>query len=134
MAELDALISRVRELEGQNSEVNRLVWKRVSPQTYVRYESNAKAMTNRALSAAEKIAAVEKSMRRSSPNYTASLDATISLIERELPGFSWRVGTDGPGDAPFGWVGRDDEVGHLAATPALALLLAFLTAIKDRDA
>jgi hypothetical protein len=67
------------------------------------------------------------------PAYTASLDAVVSLIERELPSYRWQCGNDGPGISAFGFVGRDDEPAHLGETPALALLLAALTAIKERD-
>lgn len=66
------------------------------------------------------------------PTFTDGLDAVVSLVERELPGFSWQVGTNGPDATPFGWVGRGYEASHLAATPTLALLLAFLTAMEEK--
>ena len=66
------------------------------------------------------------------PTFTDGLDAVVSLVERELPGFSWQVGTNGPDATPFGWVGRGYEASHLAATPTLALLLAFLAAMEEK--
>lgn len=61
-------------------------------------------------------------------HYTASIDAVVALIERELPG--WVCGatryTDGNGS---GWADDGNVViKRYAATPALALLAAFLRA------
>lgn len=115
--DIDTIIERVRGLDGPDREVDRdvhvlLVGPVIDFPLSGPWQENG-------------IAAV--------PAYTASLDAVVALIERELPGFLWRIGTDGPDDAPFGWVGRDDEAGHLAATPTLAILLAFLTARNEKS-
>lgn len=61
------------------------------------------------------------------PAYTASLDAVVSLIERELPGHGWFV--DSANCAGVHEFGGPVQRGN---TPALALLLAFLTAMKER--
>lgn len=69
------------------------------------------------------------------PRYTASLDAVIALVERELPGWHWNVGEfptvraqlAQPVETKFGpGIGiRADTTG---ATPAIALCLALLRA------
>lgn len=59
--------------------------------------------------------------------YTASLDAIVSLIERELPGECWRVESaklDFRPCASIGTIGPNID----AATPVLALAAAFLRA------
>lgn len=63
------------------------------------------------------------------PLYTASIDAVEALIRREMPAFS--IVVSGPrSDGRFwGEVGRGYAE---AATPALALLLAFLRAVEAR--
>jgi len=66
------------------------------------------------------------------PAYTASLDAVVSLIERELPHGYDLWAREGSSVAMIYW-SEDDGCKATAKTPALALLLAFLTAIKDRD-
>lgn len=81
-----------------------------------------------------------KSMR-STPRYTASIDAVVALMERELPG--WRIcfeATDGIADDVYliGPKFRDDRPGEHSSPPiagkptAIALLLAFLRAIEAR--
>jgi hypothetical protein len=81
-------------------------------------------------------------------HYTASLDAAIALVERTLPGAEWYVWNNahdqnnvkrGPGATLWHdslaelhdgtWSGGD---AHLAATPALALLIALLEALSDK--
>lgn len=121
MTDLDALISRVRELKGPDREADGDVWRCI--------HSDA-----------------PRGLRYGNvPKLTASLDATASLIERELPGYSWgaRKMINGLG---FATITRTDSYHDwfhgccsfcrtaTAETPTLALLLAFLTAIKERDA
>lgn len=73
--------------------------------------------------------------------YTASLDATIALAEEVLPGWVWGVTSytgrrsDGmmwrrSGDDPRGF---DFKVRVEATTPSLALLLAILTALEEKN-
>lgn len=68
------------------------------------------------------------------PPYTASLDATVALIERVKPGATWlvrQIGTGGGSDALVlardGGIGREHVDG---ATPVLALLAALLSACE----
>lgn len=61
------------------------------------------------------------------PAYTASLDAVVALAEEVLPGWWWRVSQSGAAELHSPALnGKDYQ--ELAATPALALLLAILTA------
>ena len=135
MTGLDTLISRVRELKGPDREADALVHHlTASGETFLTLDLDCQLQVfergGQALTA---------------PAYTASLDATASLIERELPGYSWgaRKMINGLG---FATITRTDSYHDwfhgccsfcrtaTAETPTLALLLAFLTAIKERDA
>lgn len=77
------------------------------------------------------------------PTLTASLDATIALCERVLPGWFWRVGRTSL--FPNGWAyvsrthpshcDREDEAACAdgrASSPAIALLIALLRAKEAR--
>lgn len=66
------------------------------------------------------------------PAYTASLDATVALCERVLPGYDWIVGHTNGGLTIHAQVGQNEMV--FGETPAIALLIAILTAKEDRDA
>lgn len=63
------------------------------------------------------------------PHLTASLDATVALCERVLPGYDWTV--DKSGGRGFAGVGQ--SFNEEAATPAIALIIAILTALEARD-
>jgi hypothetical protein len=69
------------------------------------------------------------------PEYTASLDAITALIERELPGYSWRLLKGQRYITAELWLSGDCD-GHLwaldAATPALALCAAFCRAMAEK--
>lgn len=75
---------------------------------------------------------------------TASLDAAVALCERVLPGWYWRVGRTSL--FPNGWAyisrthpshcDKEDEAScsdGRAATPAIALLIAILTAMEAKE-
>jgi hypothetical protein len=68
------------------------------------------------------------------PRYTASLDAITALIERELPGFLWKVSSIGPnGLLAHAHIEKEflnvENWWHgAAATPALALCAALCRA------
>lgn len=79
---------------------------------------------------------------KSIPRYTASLDATIALAEKVLPGWYWCVGRASL--FPNGWAyisrthpshcDREDEAACAdgkAANPAIALLLTLLRALQS---
>ena len=71
-------------------------------------------------------------------NYTASLDATVALCERVLPGWTWGGRNNGEylpeaSLVEFGFP-FDEDAGRpiQAETPAIALLIAILTAKEAR--
>jgi hypothetical protein len=75
---------------------------------------------------------------RTSPHYTASLDAIVSLIERKLPGWGWSAAS-GMSDAnlygaalsPLGLVGAAlNTQTARATTPPLALCIALVKAME----
>lgn len=59
------------------------------------------------------------------PPLTASLEAVVALIERELPGRTWDIRAS---QVPQLYIGHAGQYVASAPTPALALLLAFLKA------
>jgi hypothetical protein len=67
------------------------------------------------------------------PPYTASVDAILSLIESTLPGAWWSV--ERVGDTSSAQVGPPvaDHSEASAATPALALCVAFCRAMASRS-
>lgn len=78
------------------------------------------------------------SMSLLAPPYTASLDASLGLVKRVLPGVLWRVGSlDERAHARLASYGPDGHATLLvnthATTPALALLCALLKAIIAQE-
>lgn len=79
------------------------------------------------------------------PTYTASIDATLALVERMLPGWKWHFWCDGVFGAEtprailmepsFARLSREDKPYERAqgsgATPPLAILAALLTSLKE---
>lgn len=64
-----------------------------------------------------------------------SLDAAIALTERLLPGYVWSI-SDGDEHGPNAFVHHRDNkmpVGDMAATPAIALLIATLKALATKE-
>ncbi len=74
------------------------------------------------------------------PKYTASLDATVALVERALPGSSWEARRTGFGNGQASvWYpmeqprpGTTIRADH-KSSPAIALLIAALKALEARD-
>lgn len=67
------------------------------------------------------------------PRLTASIDAVVALIRREMPGARWLLESDeGGGFAIFRKPVRTDS-GPVSRPDALALLLAFLRAVQARQ-
>ena len=64
--------------------------------------------------------------------YTASLDAVVALCERVLPGWDW--GRDDNRRMYLYPPHTDDCLSARGPTPAIALLIAILTALEARDA
>lgn len=69
------------------------------------------------------------------PAYTRSLDAAVALVPRLKPGWVWTI-SDHDEHGPNAFVYSREEkapVGALAATPAIALLIALLRAHGGRS-
>lgn len=70
------------------------------------------------------------------PTFTASLDAVVALVERELPGWGWLVATRDDDYSASVWAPgyRFDPLGSgHGKTAALALLRAFLRAKQAQN-
>ena len=65
------------------------------------------------------------------PSYTASIDAALSLVERVLPEHDWILGHTNGGLTIHCQLGPDADKMAFGETPALAILLALLSALKD---
>ena len=66
--------------------------------------------------------------------FTASIDAVVALIRREMPGVEWSL--HGGGETSFVFFEPDERPEHEpdeAPTEALALLLAFLRAVQAKQ-
>lgn len=73
------------------------------------------------------------------PRYSASIDAVVALIEREMPGWYHGYHTSGGGayegciySPDYNGMGTGISAERMGASPAIALLLAFLRAIEAR--
>lgn len=63
------------------------------------------------------------------PDYTASVDRCVELVQRVLPGWSWHVGWDATGVLPYARLRRAERlVAASAPTVPLALLRAAVEA------
>lgn len=71
------------------------------------------------------------------PAYSSSIDATVALIERVLPGWEWQIGKY-KGDMGQACLRRPDadepERLEFAPTPPLAACLALFRALEAREA
>ena len=114
--DLEALIQRVRSLEGPDREVDGEIWRCI----------HGKA---------------PRGLKYGNvPKLTASLDAVVSLIERELPEYTaWELASRGGKTRFVAELSKlnaqenEDYAFARAKTAPLALLCAALTAIKERD-
>jgi hypothetical protein len=129
MTDLDALIERVRGLEGPSREVDALVLCALLAPVGSFVEQSkingAWCVYERSNRLWEKCPQELRGV-----SLTASLDAVIALIERELPKCAWsieRVGGCITATITYRW-----KIGEIGATPALALLRAFFSAIKEQ--
>jgi hypothetical protein len=72
--------------------------------------------------------------------YTSGLDSAVALVDEVMPGAGWDVGSPAQPSGgqpwasvwPWGLSERRDENHRIAATPALALLDALVTALVER--
>ena len=121
---LDALIARVEGATGPDSAIDGEIAK-LCGWTFERmHNRDAKPYWR-------KPGVTEWFMRSELPNYSGSLDAALDLVKAKLPGWYWKINSDG-----YAILLLDDDgiefpvVEAFGATPALALLSAFLKALK----
>ena len=130
-AELEALIRRVEALTGPYREVDEIIATTIGGYVYEKRGRDQKAW----------FYPEDGGWRRQKygvqdglPRYTASLDATVALVERCLPG--WRHAYERRATGiNLAWVSDDDEgpaMPSVGATPALSLLSALLRALSDK--
>jgi len=72
-----------------------------------------------------------KSMRTADP-YTASLDAIVALVESKRRGWSWSIYSDGTA-ALWENLEQDNMQVEAGATPAIALCIALMKSMEDKD-
>jgi len=122
MDNLEALKLRVQEATGPNRGLDAAIW-------YALVERPAPG---------DKI---DRDMVGRWPNYTSSVDATLALVERALPGWEWHcLFNPLHGDSGFSYAGLTPPDGSTGASvalpgkrPAIALLAALLTALSSPD-
>lgn len=129
MSELQELIGRVEKATGPDREIDARVT--------VHFDTQTRLPNDGIVGPGWVIKADHGYIQ--SPHYTASLDAVVQLVERELPGWNWERRIDSgnmfmrlisPEYERFEFMGaRNPHTGGWChAAPPLALLLAFLKA------
>jgi hypothetical protein len=69
------------------------------------------------------------------PDYTASVDRCLDLVQACLPGWAWHVGWNASGVLPYATLhGGEHLVAAAGPTVPLALLRALLAGLAARDA
>ncbi len=123
---ISALISRVRAASGPDREIDGAIMKAVDPENWKNARHRA------ALPSGAPPKTVDRDALRYAPSYTASLDAVVALIEKRLPDGLWDVNGYGAAIVYPKWITGDVDTKYAetASSPALALLLAFLTAVE----
>lgn len=124
-AKLDELIEKLEKAEGPNYRLEIDIFKLFNPE-YAEYVEGRGGLVHVNDGEDQRVLSNVRA-----PNYTASLDAAVALAERVLPGWRWAVTSRGTA-----WCNTADLPTpsiHLradAATPALALCLATLKAVR----
>ncbi len=91
MGELSELISRLEKAEGPDREID--AWIGYHTDLAVEGMSWRAKIDRFGIDHAMKAATSDSNIWSTSlPPYTASLDATVALIERVLPGWGWQIG------------------------------------------
>ena len=153
MSDLDALIERVEAATGPDREIDAVVWRVVlMPQLPFYREFDGRVM----LDVRHGLGEGGPDWRHPSPydqsryppNYTASLDAALTLMERKLPGWmvvnlsEWeneRMRARGRWMAQLKPIGAQGDLRVVTAycqhapSPALALISALLRALKSEE-
>lgn len=123
------LLSRLQGLSAPDREVDALIWLQLTPGatrkqwSYIHTATQRECHVDETRNADGRLTIV--------PELTASLDAAVALCERVLPGYDWIVGHTNGGLTIHAQVGQNEMV--FGETPAIALLIAILTALEARD-
>ena len=126
------LLSRLQGLTAPDREVDALIWLEFAPGATRKQWSYIHTATGRECHVDEtrdvngRLIVV--------PELTASLDAAVALCERVLPGWDGFAPINATGEA-WVWPAGGMSRGHRAngPTPAIALLIAILTALEARE-
>lgn len=139
MDNLDALIDRVRGLEGPDREVDALVHAFLENRSVRR---DGDVLLGRHNNPPHDECVLGKyddsgtfySAHERSQGFTSSLDAVADLIERGFPKSLWDVNSYGAAAIYPNWVAGDIETKYVEThkTPALSLCLVFLIAMKEK--
>ncbi|WP_300379547.1 hypothetical protein [Henriciella sp.] len=140
-AELEGLVERLREAEEGTYELDRDIGLALGEWRYLPddYELNIQFPGSRFMEADDTIFN-DSPASIGGPAYTQSLDAALALVEEKLPG--WAVANLAQQDDRTWWAelrrGQLTSYTGVAAamtapTPALALLIALLTALTQGD-
>jgi len=123
------LLSRLQGLSAPDREVDALIWLQLTPGatrkqwSYIHTATQRECHVDETRNADGRLTIV--------PELTASLDAAVALCERVLPGYDWIVGHTNGGLTIHAQVGQNEMV--FGETPAIALLIAILTALEARE-
>lgn len=133
---LSPLIERVKAASGPDREIDGALWLAILGKEALEQCWSVRGMkyAGHVYTKAEKAQHIKNASERLAPPLTASLDAVVALIEKRLPNGWWRVDDDCNDDrtCATGVVGLhqlQEVEPSQGATPPLALLLAFLTAV-----
>lgn len=128
--DLISLLDRVRAAEKSDREIDAAIFEAIDPN----FPTGALRMWGLVGQAAFATGAYT-SVKAST--YTSSIDAAVALAERVLPGELWKVSSnfDEVADEaePAYWARMRSPRLHFAATPALALLAAVLSALIAKE-
>lgn len=135
------LIARVKGLTGPDREVDKLVEDTLWPNThFLPFNPNPNdwlvEIGEKWVETVRYPRGVMTNKDRYVSRYTASIDAVVALIERELPGWAWSLHSWAVAAICEEWKPAKHtpfekwKPEPKAATPALALLLAFLRALE----
>ncbi|MGX5719875.1 hypothetical protein [Shinella zoogloeoides] len=133
MADLSSLIARLEKAEGPDRELDRDIALTVDGFVYEKRGKDAKPwFYHSTIGGRRQLISPYNSERL--PAYTSSIDAAVSLAERVLPGRSvmmgWRQSSE---TKPWARVGHWTDPDATGATPAIALVLATLRALDQKN-
>lgn len=147
MTDYASLIERLEKADGPDREIDRDLWEAITGEcthrkTHFVYLEN----DERELECSD--CGADTYGKDKWSGLTSSLDAALGLVERKLPGWVWKLSTDGDASAPDHkahatlasevWADPGAGMGVVtyghAPTPALAVCLALLRALSEQRA